>query len=83
MMQNSQIRLTLPVQLRGLLQAKASKYGLSLSAYIKNLIVDDVKHVEYPVFEASESTEQAYKKAIDERRKAVEVDDVGDFFDKL
>lgn len=50
----TQIRVTLPVQLQGYLQTKADKYGLGLSAYIKNLIIDDVKDVTYPVYQMSD-----------------------------
>lgn len=81
--QTTQIRVTLPVQLQGYLQTKASKFGLGLSAYVKNLIINDVKDVEYPIFEASERTEKAYKKAIQERDQAVEVGDVDEFLDNL
>lgn len=61
--QTTQIRVTLPVQLQGFLQAKASKYGLSLSAYIRNLIIDDVQDVEYPVFEMSDESIDALRDA--------------------
>ncbi len=81
--QATQIRVTLPVQLEGYLQAKASKFGLSLSAYVKNLIINDVKDVEYPVFEASKSTEQSYAQALKERDRAIEVDDVETFLNTL
>lgn len=81
--QTTQIRVTLPVQLQGYLQAKASKFGLGLSAYVKNLIINDVKDVEYPIFEASERTKEAYKKALQERDKAIAVEDVDDFLNNL
>lgn len=61
--QTTQIRVTLPVQLQGFLQAKANKYGLSLSAYIRNLIIDNVQDVEYPVFEMSDQSIEALKEA--------------------
>lgn len=61
--QTAQIRVTLPVQLQGFLQAKANKYGLSLSAYIRNLIIDNVQDVEYPVFEMSDQSVVALKEA--------------------
>lgn len=73
--QTTQLRVTLPVQLQGYLQVKSNKFGLSLSAYVRNLIIDDVKDVGYPVFEASKSTELAYKKAKDDKDNAVELDE--------
>jgi len=81
--QTTQIRVTLPVQLQGYLQTKASKFGLGLSAYVKNLIINDVKDVEHPIFEASKRTEEAYKIALQERDKAAEVDDVDEFLNNL
>lgn len=81
--QTTQIRVTLPVELQGFLQTKASKYGLSLSAYIRNLVINDVQDVEYPVYEASDQVEKSYKKALQERGEAVEVDDVNEFLNSL
>ena len=81
--QNTQLRVTLPIELQAYLQTKANKFGLSLSAYVRNLIIDDVKDLEYPVFNASKRTEESYKKAIEERENAVEVDNIEDFFDKI
>lgn len=81
--QTTQIRITLPTQLQGYLRTRASKYGLGLSAYVKNLIINDVKDVDYPVFIASERTERSYKKALKERGRAVEVGDVDEFLNNL
>ena len=69
--QNTQIRVTLPVQLQGYLQTKANKFGLSLSAYIRNLIIDDVKDVEYPVYEMSDE-------ALDDLEEAKREEKTGD-----
>lgn len=59
----TQIRVTLPVQLQGYLQAKASRLGLSLSAYVKNLIINDVQDVKHPVYEMSEQAVADFKQA--------------------
>ncbi|MBU3935253.1 hypothetical protein KJ909_01120 [Patescibacteria group bacterium] len=81
--QNTQLRVTLPVQLQAYLQTKASKFGLSLSAYVKNLIINDVQDVDYPIFQASDGVEKSYKKAIKDRSKAVEVNDIDQYFSNL
>lgn len=81
--QTTQLRVTLPVQLQGYLQTKAGKFGLSLSAYVRNLIINDVQDVEYPVFKASKKTEDSYKKAMSERDDAVEIDNIDEFFDNI
>jgi predicted DNA-binding protein len=81
--QTTQIRVTLPVELQGYLQAKASKFGLTLATYIKHLIIDDVKDVKYPVMKASRDTEQSYERAMRERDRAAEITDLDDYFNKL
>lgn len=81
--QTTQIRVTLPTELQGYLQAKAGKFGLSMSAYIKNLILNDVKDVEYPVRQASTRTEVAYRNALAERDDALELNDLDEYLDTL
>lgn len=75
--QTTQIRVTLPVQLQGYLQTKANKYGLSLSAYIRNLVINDVQDVDYPVFEMSEQSTNDLQEAI-QAEKAGELIQAGD-----
>lgn len=86
-MQNTtvQLRVTLPAELKAYLQTKASKFGLNMSAYVKNLIINDVKDVPYPVFQASKEVEQAYKQAkLAEKKKAlVNGNDLDKFFRSL
>lgn len=61
--QTTQIRVTLPIQLQSYLQAKAGRFGLSLSTYVKNLIIDDVKRAENPPYKLSEQSLIEYKAA--------------------
>ena len=75
--QTTQIRVTLPVQLQGYLQTKANKYGLSLSAYIRNLVINDVQDVDYPVFEMSDRSTNDLQEAI-KAEKARELIQAGD-----
>ncbi|MEN8253669.1 MAG: hypothetical protein ABFQ62_04830 [Patescibacteria group bacterium] len=81
--QTVQLKVTLPIQLQAYLRSKSDKFGLTMSSYVKNLIIDDVKDVEYPVFQASKKTEEAYKKAIKERDQAIEVKNIDEFFASL
>jgi hypothetical protein len=80
-----QLRVTLPSELQAYLQTKANKFGLNMSAYVKNLIINDVKDVPYPVFEASAQVEKAYKEAkeAEKRGELISVDDIDDFFKQL
>ena len=61
--QTIQLRVTLPTELQAYLQTKASRFGLNMSAYVKNLIINDVKDVTYPVYQASKQTENLYKES--------------------
>jgi len=81
--QTVQLRVTLPSELQSYLKVKASKFGLNMSSYIKNLIINDVKDMEYPTMKASDHTERSYEKAIEERARAIEVNDIEDFFESL
>lgn len=83
--QSTQIKITIPVQLQEYVQSKASKFGLSLSAYIKNLIIEDVKDMELPVYQASAAVEAAYReaKAAEARGELIEVRDLDTFFKNL
>lgn len=81
--QTTQIRVTLPIELQGYLQTKASRFGLGLPAYVKNLIINDVKDVDFPVYAASKKTEDSYKNALQERDQAIDVGDVDEFLSNL
>ncbi len=54
-----------------------------MSSYIKNLIIDDVKDLSFPVKQASSYTEKQYKMAMASRDKGVRVDDIDQYFDNL
>ena len=56
---------------------------MPLASYIKHLIIKDVENLEYPIFEASDRTIKAYKKALRDKDKAIEVTNVKDFFKNL
>jgi predicted DNA-binding protein len=81
--QTVQLRVTLPVELQSYLKVKASKFGLNMSSYIKNLIINDVKDMDYTVMKASDRTEKAYEEALAKRSQAKKIDDLEDFFKKL
>ncbi len=83
--QTTQIRVTLPVQLQGYLQTKANKYGLSLSAYIRNLVINDVQDVDYPVFEMSSQSTNDLKEAVEAEKTGdlIQTNDVGKLLQDL
>jgi predicted DNA-binding protein len=65
----SQIKVTLPEQLYTYLKSRADKFGLTLSAYVKNLIIDDVKDMDMPTFKMSEKREKIALKALEDYKK--------------
>lgn len=71
--QQAQIKITLPLALKDFLESKAQKFGLPIASYVRHLIVRDVEEMEYPVFEASDATIKAYKKAMKEKDKVVTI----------
>ena len=40
------------------MKSKAQKYGLPLASYVKNLVINDVKDVDIPVFKMSAKREK-------------------------
>ncbi len=80
---SSQIKVTLPTELYGLARSKASQFGLSLSAYLRHLVITDVKDSIYPTYQASEMVEKSYQKALKEQDKAIVVTDLKEFFANL
>lgn len=81
--QQTQIKITLPVELKEFVESKARKFGLPLAGYIRHVLLKDVEDMDYPVYEASDKTIRAYKKAMKEKDKAIEVTDIDEFFKNL
>ncbi len=61
--QTVQLKVNLPEPLQAKLKAQAERFGLTMAAYVKNLILVDIKSADYPVKQASARTEAAYYKA--------------------
>lgn len=69
-----QLKVNLTPELQDLLQSKASKFGVPLTQYVKHVLIKDVENEDYPTYRASEETEKAAQKALDELDKAVDSD---------
>jgi len=67
-MNSTQLKVTIPLQLYDYVQAKTQRFGLTMSAYLKHLILEDVKDMEIPEFTMSKSTEETALKALKEFR---------------
>lgn len=82
----TQIKLNLPVSLKEFLEAKAKRFGIPMSDYLKHLILKDVEGEEYPVFEPSEETIKAAERAMKNIDKSIVLKNAGDikkFFKNL
>jgi len=78
--QQTQIKINLPVDLRDFLYTKSQKYGMPMAGYIKHLILKDVADLEYPVYQISKKSEKKAIKAIREKKRAIKVSDVSQYF---
>lgn len=83
--QTTQVKVTLPDQLYGYAQAQAGKFGLTVSSYIRHLVLDDVREVDLPVYQMSPKTEKVALEALIGHRqgKTKKIDDVDEFFGSL
>lgn len=63
-----QVKVTLPTPLFSYLREQAERLGLTLSGYIKNLIVDEVKNQSFPTFKMSRDTEKVAQAALEDYR---------------
>lgn len=81
----SQIKITIPEQLYAYLKSKADKFGLTLSAYVKNLIIDDVKDMDMPIFKMSKEREKIALRALDDYRKGKtkKIDNIDEYLNSL
>ena len=66
---SAQIKVTLPQELYTYLKSKADKFGLTMSSYIKNLIIDDVKDIDVPTFKMNREREKVVLNALREYEK--------------
>lgn len=80
-----QVKVTLPAQLQQFVQRKADIYGLTLSTYIKHLVIDDVRDASIQVFPMGEKTERVALQALKDHKqgKTHEIEDVDEFLNSL
>lgn len=78
-----QIRVSVSQQLGDLLKSKADRLGLPLTQLVKYLIIKAVEGEEYPVLKASEETEIAAARAIEELSKLKSVTNIRDYLKQL
>jgi len=81
----SQLKLSLSLQLSELLQARAKNLGIPVTQFVKHLIIKEVENQKYPTFAASDWTQMRVQKAMGAERDATVVNenDLHEFFDTL
>lgn len=67
--QTTQLKVTLPLRLYDFLESRARRFGLTMSAYIKHLILDDVKDQDMPTYPMSPTTEMTALNALADHRR--------------
>lgn len=82
--QQAQIKINLPVILKKQFEKKADKFGVTMSFYIKHLLVREVQE-KHPVFYASEKVEKEYQQALKDQKegKLIRIDDMKKYLDSL
>lgn len=83
--QATQVKVTLPDELYLRLKSRAEKFGLNLSAYIRHLVINDVKDIDIPVFKMSEKKEKIALKALGDYKngKTKVIDNLDDYLTGL
>ena len=80
-----QIKINLSKRLNDLITTKAMQFGMSVTQFVKYLIVKDIENDEYHIFQMSKRTEQKIQEAMDDyhAEKVIKVDNVSEFFKNL
>jgi len=82
-MSTIQLKVTLSKQLHALLQKRAQTIGLTMSSYVKNLIVDDIKDLALSEQAASKQLEESFQDAIKNKKHSIEVVNLKETLDNL
>lgn len=56
-----QLRITLSHELCTFVQEKSKQYGLTMAAYVRNLIIQDFKDTERPIYQAPLDIDKSVK----------------------
>jgi len=82
-MSTVQLKVTISDRLQILLKNQAESLGLSMAAYVKNLIIEDIKKNDFPSKIASQEIEKSYESAIKNKKSAKKIDNLDEFFNNL
>lgn len=78
---SAQVKVTLPRQLVSLVKKKAGTLGLSVSGYVRHLLIEDVRplseyleNADLPTFPLTKKQERIGKKALREHRQGKSIE---------
>ncbi|MEO8582014.1 MAG: hypothetical protein ABI425_05590 [Patescibacteria group bacterium] len=57
-----QLRIALSNQLHEFLREKSQQFGLTMAAYVRNLIIQDLKDAQRPIYQAPIDIDESVKK---------------------
>ena len=82
-MSTIQLKVTLSKQLHSILQKRAQTIGLTMSSYVKNLIIDDIKETTFEEKLVSDQVEMAYEDAKKNKKQAIKIHKLQKTLDNL
>ncbi len=82
-MSTIQLKVTLSKQLHSILQKRAQTIGLTMSSYVKNLIIDDIKETNFEEKLVSDRVEIAYEDAKNNKKQAIKIHKLQKTLDNL
>ena len=84
-LQPTQLKVALPAALHEFLKSKAEKFGVSMAAYVRHLILEDVVNMEFPEHRPSQWAEEQYglAKKHEKRGKLILADSIDKLLSKL
>lgn len=82
-MSTIQLKVTLSKQLHSILQKRAQTIGLTMSSYVKNLIIDDIKETTFEEKLVSDQVEMAYEDAKNNKKQAIKIHKLQKTLDNL
>ena len=79
-----QVKFNLPIELKEVVDKEAKKYGMTLAAFFRHILIDRIEKEErYKTYFASERTEKMAEEAMKNYDKSIKIDNIKDFFDKI
>lgn len=83
MANTNQVKITLSDQMLEYAESLSQQYGTTTAGVFKFLLMKKAEEMKYPIFQASETTENLYQETVSSLNTTIPVNNVDDFFDQL